>query len=175
VEAVGADDSLAAALPGLGQLVPGAPLTLERVQVCKRDGVVLAPPPAVSGTDARGRALWQRLTVHTGDGHGPSIHGDVVRALRAAGHAGATTLRGVWGFQGDRAPHGDRLLQLRRHAPVMTVLVDVPDRIAAAFAIVDALTPGRGLVTSEVVPALVASGGDGAGGRGGLGLADPWT
>ena len=34
---------------------------------------------------------------------------------------GATCLRGIWGFHGDHAPHGDRLLQLRRHVPVVTI------------------------------------------------------
>ena len=38
--------------------------------------------------------------------------------------------------------------------PVLTVVVDSPDRIAATFAIVDAVTRHAGLVTSEIVPAL---------------------
>ena len=73
------------------------------------------------------------------------------------GVAGATCLRGIWGFHGDHRPHGDRLLQLRRDRPVLTVVVDTPERIAAAFAIVDELTVEGGLVTSEIVPAMAAS------------------
>ena len=79
----------------------------------------------------------------------------IVRELRAAGIAGATTLRGIWGF------HGDRLLQLGRHVPAVSVVVDAPERIATAFAVIDELTREQGLVTSETVPALRA------GGRGG--------
>ena len=54
-------------------------------------------------------------------------------------------------------PHGDRLLQLHRNVPVVTIVVDGPDRVARSFEIVDEITRERGLVTSEMVPALAAS------------------
>jgi PII-like signaling protein len=54
---------------------------------------------------------------------------------------------------------------------VVTVVVDTPERIRRWFAIVDELTAETGLVTSEQVPALRATGPDIA--RGGLRLADP--
>lgn len=82
------------------------------------------------------------------------MHEAIVERLR---ESGATTLRGVWGFHGDHAPHGDRLFQLRRNVPVVTIVVDDPDRIARSFEIVDEITRERGLVTSEMVPALAAS------------------
>jgi PII-like signaling protein len=85
---------------------------------------------------------------------GQPIHRAIVRRLRAAGISGATTQRGVWGFHGDHAPHGDRLLQLGRRVPAVTVVIDAPQRIATAFAIIDELTAQQGLVTSEAVPAL---------------------
>jgi PII-like signaling protein len=69
-------------------------------------------------------------------------------------------VRGVWGFHGDRSPHGDRLLQVRRHVPVVTSVIDAPERIAASFRIIDELTAGHGLVTSEIVPAMTAVGAD---------------
>jgi PII-like signaling protein len=36
----------------------------------------------------------------------------------------------------------------------VTIVVDSPERIAAAFAIIDELTTEQGLVTSEWVPAI---------------------
>ena len=98
------------------------------------------------------------------------IHRALVRRLfdsRAAG--GATVLRGIWGFHGDHEPHGDKLFQLARRVPVTTIVVDAPERIAASFDIVDELTGEHGLVTSELVPALVSV--DGGERRGGTGLA----
>ena len=64
---------------------------------------------------------------------GQPVHRAIVRRLRSAGLSGATTLRGIWGFHGDHAPHGDRLLQLGRHVPVVTIVIDTPERIARAF------------------------------------------
>jgi PII-like signaling protein len=82
----------------------------------------------------------------------------LARRLLQAGAAGATALRGVWGYHGDHAPHGDRLLALRRRVPVLTVVVDTPARIRRWFGIVDELTDESGLVTCETVPAFHARG-----------------
>jgi PII-like signaling protein len=159
--AVGPGPSIARVLPELGALLRRPLLTLERVRVCKRDGQLLARPDALPATDERGLHLWQKLMVYASEqarhGHSP-LHLALVRRLQASGAAGATCLRGTWGFHGAHAPHGDRLLQLRRRVPVVTVLLDSPARIAESFAIVDELTDQEGLVTSEMVPALVGSG-----------------
>ena len=87
---------------------------------------------------------------------GQPIHRGIVRGLRSAGISGATTLRGIWGFHGDHVPHGDRLLQLGRHVPAVTIVIDTPDRIAAAFSVIDEFTTESGLVTSEIIPAARA-------------------
>jgi len=76
----------------------------------------------------------------------------------------------MWGFHGNKKPHGDRLFQLSRRVPVTTIVIDTPDRIARSFEIVDEYTHDHGLVTSEMVPALVVV--DGIERIGGTGLAD---
>jgi PII-like signaling protein len=171
--AVGAGEQIAHVLPELGDLLSRPLLTLERVRVCKRDGQLLSPPRALPETDEQGLAMWQKLMVYASEqarhGRGP-LHVALVRRLRESGASGATCLRGVWGFHGDHPPHGDRLLQLRRHVPVVTILVDTPERIAESFKIVDELTHEAGLVTSEMVPAM-ASLSEGKRQRGGLRLA----
>jgi PII-like signaling protein len=138
--AVGDGARIARLLPELGEMLERPLITLERVQICKRDGVRLATP--------EGR---NKLMVYGG----APLAGELVRRLRRAGAAGATSLRGIWGYHGDHAPHGDSLWQLRRHVPVVTVLVDTPERTARWFAIVDELTAETGLVTSEIVPSFV--------------------
>jgi PII-like signaling protein len=138
--AVGDGARIAGLLPELGEMLERPLITLERVQICKRDGVRLAAP--------EGR---NKLMIYGG----APLAGELVRRLRRAGAAGATSLRGVWGYHGDHVPHGDSLWQLRRHVPVVTVLVDTPERTARWFAIVDELTAESGLVTSEIVPSFV--------------------
>ena len=171
--AVGAGEQIAAVLPDLGALLRQPLLTLERVRVCKRDGQLLAPPTPLPAADEQGLAIWQKLMIYASEQahHGRSpLHRALVRRLRETRASGATCLRGIWGFHGDNPPHGDRLLQLRRHVPMLTIIVDTPERIARSFEIVDELTYGAGLVTSEMVPA-VASVAEGEPVHGGLRLA----
>lgn len=161
--AVGSDARLAGALDALDGLSERPPATVERVRILKRDGVPSADPdpvaPAPAGHDPRVES-WRKLTVYTGEAalhDGRPIHRQIVRRLRAAGASGATALRGVWGYHGDHRPHGDRPLQLRRHVPVVTSIVDSAGRMADWLGIVDELTAETGLVTSEPVPVISAS------------------
>ncbi len=172
VIAIGSGEQIGRVLPELGSLLGRPLLTLERVRVCKRDGELLERPHALPANDAHGMAMWQKLMVYTSEaakrGKRP-IHSELIRRLRGSGASGATSLRGIWGFHGDHRPHGDRMLQLRRHVPIVSILVDTPERIAASFEIVDELTAETALVTSEMVPAMTAM--SGAERRGGLRLA----
>ena len=164
VIAVGSGERIARVLPELGGLLRRPLVTLERVRICKRDGQLLGPPPATP-TGEDGRPLWHKLVVYSSEvarHDGQPIHRAIIRRLRLAGISGATTQRGIWGFHGDHAPHGDRLWQLGRRVPAVTVVIEAPERVAAAFAVIDGLTTEQGLVTSEVVPALRPAG-DGGG------------
>lgn len=159
VLAVGTGERIAAVLPELGDPLKRPLFTLERVRVCKRDGELIERPHALPAKDEHGLDIWQKLMVYSSEGarhEGQPFHDALIRRLRQSGTAGATSVRGVWGFHGDHPPHGDRLLQLRRNVPVVTIVVDEPHRIAAAFQIVDELTAEHGLVTSEMVPAMAA-------------------
>ena len=130
--------------------LPDATVTLERIQVCKRDGKLLGRPE-LTGYDGG----WAKLMVHSSEAaqyRGHPLHRILVSRLRDAGVLGGISLRGIWGFHGEHPPHGDRLLAMARHVPVLTVVVDEPDRIDRAFDVVDELTAERGLVTCEFVP-----------------------
>lgn len=157
VIAVGERERIARVIPELGQMLREPLITLERVRVCKRDGELLMAPHELPGNDEQGRALWQKLTIYSSQSatvQGDPLNIQIVRRMRAAGAAGATSLRGVWGFHGDHLPHGDRLLQLRRHVPVLTIVIDTPQQISRMFPAIDELTSSEGLITSEMVPAV---------------------
>jgi len=161
VVAVGSGELLSRVLPELGGLLRRPMMTLERVIICKRDGELHCSPSALPSTGPGGVPLWHKLMVYTSEAarhDGQPIHRAIVRRLRAAGISGATTQRGVWGFHGNHPPHGDRLLQLGRHVPAISIVIDAPERIEKAFTIIDELTAEQGLVTSETVPASRASG-----------------
>jgi len=162
VISVGDGERIAAALPELDRILSQPLLTLERVRVLKRDGErrseLEAPPPAV---DQAGLDRWQKLMVYASERalhEGRPLHVALVQRLRRENAAGATALRGIWGYHGARPPHGERFWSIRRQVPILTVLVDKPQNVGRLFPSVDEVTAGTGLVTSEIVPALQASG-----------------
>jgi PII-like signaling protein len=161
VVAVGSGEAIAAAAAELGATLQRPLMTLECVQLCRRDGIQLATPEPVPPVLEHDLVWGQKLTVHSSEDDrvaGHPLHRQLVRRLRSQRIAGATTLRGVWGFHDDEPPRGDRLWQARRHAPVMTIVVDTHERIAEVFPTVAEVTAARGLVTVETVPVRVLPG-----------------
>jgi PII-like signaling protein len=156
---IGTAAQVSAAVAELSAAAPNPLMTVERVRLCKRGGELFARPHRLPDTDDQGRPLWQKLMVHTSEatGHGGvPIHRALVHRLLDSGMArGATVLRGIWGFHGDHKPHGDKLFQLTRRVPVVTIIIDTPEWIARTFDIVHELTAEHGVVTCEMVPAVV--------------------
>jgi PII-like signaling protein len=170
---VGEGHRIAEVLPKLGGRLARPLVTLERIRVCKRDGVKLAEPSHLPQADPSGLGVWQKLMVYAGEQSrhgGHPLHHQVIRALRRENADGATSVRGIWGYHGDHRAHGDTFWQLRRRVPVVTIVIDTPERIRRWFELVDALTDQTGLVTSEMVPAFHAVGPERK--RGGLELAE---
>jgi PII-like signaling protein len=169
VIAVGSGERIGRVLPELGGLLRRPMITLERVRVCKRDGELLERPHALPGFDEHGLPLWQKLMIYTSESarhNRVPIHRGLVQQLRKRrAPDGATVIRGIWGFHGDHHPQGDKLLSSSRHVPVVTIVIDTPANIAESFDVVDEFTQGEGLVTSELVPALVSDEGDSGQGR----------
>ena len=158
VIAVGKVERVQRVLGHLRELLAEPLFTIELVRVCKRDGALLQHPKDHLAPSEQGK-LQQKLTIIVSEAarHGNrSVYLELVRRLRQANAAGATSTRGIWGFHGDHPPHGDRILALRRRVPVVTETIDSQERIAELFPLVDELTQDRGLVTSELIPASSA-------------------
>lgn len=152
VTGVGARAQAVAAIDELVTLVDTTPISIAPVVVCKVEGRTVADPP--------GNWRSHKLTVHTNEDSrddGRPVHRELTARLRATDHAaGATTLRGLWGFRGGQRPHGDRVLQIGRHVPVTTTLLGTGSKLADDYAVVDRVTAEHGVVTCEPVPALIA-------------------
>jgi PII-like signaling protein len=132
--AVGDGPTITSVLPELTRLLPQPLITLERI----------GDPYEPSDDDG----VWQKLMLYSG----APTYEHVIRELREAGAAGATSLRGIWGYHGDHAPHGDRLIQARRHVPVVTVVIDQPTRAQRWFELIREIAGEHALITSELVP-----------------------
>jgi PII-like signaling protein len=158
VVGVGPGGAVARAAAELDSALDAPMMTLERVQVLRRGGERLAELEALPPVLEHDPVWAQKLTVHSSaddrvDGH--PLHRVLVQRLRRERLAGATTLRGVYGFQDDQPPRGDRFWQARRHSPLMTIAVDTHERIAGVFGAVEDVTSASGLVTVESVPVRV--------------------
>ena len=153
--AVGDEEPITSALPAISVIADRPVITVEGIQICKRDGQLLDRPRfrEEGGVD---RPYWRKLMVHAaGDTHvaGDSLHYQLVEQLRRTGAAGATSLRGVWGYRGGGVPHGDSAWSVRRTSPVVTIVIDRDEQMAESWGAIDYLTHDAGLVTSELVPA----------------------
>jgi PII-like signaling protein len=160
VISVGERDRIAAALPELG-LLPGEVMaTIERARVLKRDGLHLTALAAAPDAGAAGLEPSIKLMLYSSERNrfgGHPAHVAAIRALHSAGAPGATTLRGVWGYHGDHEPHGDTVWSVRRRVPTVTVVIDRPAAAERWLEVLDHVTPERGMVTAEIVPALSVS------------------
>lgn len=158
IVAVGTAEQVDAVMPGLRTALEHPLITVEPEQLCKRDGTLLERPEVLPP----GSTAWQKLMVQTSEAtlhDGQPVHRALIRRLRQTRSAsGATVLRGIWGFHGNHAPHGDKLIQFGRQVPVTTVIVDTPDNIRRSFDIVDELTEEHGLVSCQSVPAIAVLG-----------------
>jgi PII-like signaling protein len=150
VIAVGSGQRMANAVSDMHASLASPLITMERVDLCKRDGATIAGLAEPTGD-------WGRLTVYTSEAQlfrGRPIHREIIRRLRGSGAPGVTTVRGIWGYHAAHPPHGERWSQLGRHVPIVTTVVDTADRIAIDYAVIDELTAEHGLVTSQSVQVL---------------------
>ncbi len=161
VLAVGARERVLQVIPEVGGLLRNPLMTAETVRTCKRDGDFLAVPDRSTGAVGNGLVLWQKLSVYapeTAQYDGQPLHRVLLQRLLAADVSGATTLRGAGGFHGDGTPPWPGGRRAARDRPAVTIVIDTPERIPAAFAIIDEVTADQGLVTSEAIAAAMAAG-----------------
>ena len=140
VVSVGDAARIGAALPELDALL-GEPLrTLERVRVCKRDGVRLAEPHDVA---ENGAGVWRKLTVICGEqsrhAGRPLADALIARPARVRGGGGDRRCAGSGATTATTRRTATASWQLRRRVPVIVTTVDTPERSRRSFGVIDAL------------------------------------
>ncbi len=152
---VGGRERLQRSLPRLAEIFHEPIVTLEPIAQLKHDGKPLEPLPDVARAGLDALAAWQTIRVYTrrsAQVNGRALHSELVRCLREAGAAGATTILGDWGFSSDERPYGDRLGRATSHRPTYTVYIDRPQKVAEVWPLIDELTAEHGVVTSLFAP-----------------------
>lgn len=82
--------------------------------------------------------------------HHKPLCAEIVKRAHTAGLAGASAFRGIEGFGASSRVHTSRILSLLGNLPVMIVIVDTAEKIAAFLPQLDELDV-RGVVTVEDV------------------------
>ena len=85
---------------------------------------------------------------------GRPLYQAIVEALRTAGMAGVTVLRGIEGFGKSSRLHAAHILRLSADLPIVIECVDSYEKIEAIFPTLDEMI-GDGLVTMERVEVRV--------------------
>ena len=105
-----------------------------------------------------------RIFIGESDTHdGKPLYQALVEALRAAGMAGATVLRGIEGFGRSSTMHTAHILRLSEDLPIVVECVDTAERIEAVLPTLDEMI-GSSLVTLERIE-VRTPGRDGSGDR----------
>jgi PII-like signaling protein len=100
---------------------------------------------------------WTRVTLVTSEAAQAASHPrylELIHELRRAGAPGATALRGVWGFGGGAAPHGDRVLALRRDVPLIVETVDTAEQAEKWRETAESLAGAADVVYSQPIPRI---------------------
>jgi PII-like signaling protein len=138
-------DAALAEVDGSASLV-----TVEGVETYRRIETVSLHTPAAA------RVTMVTSEIATSGAHPRYL--DLIRELRREGAAGATALRGVWGFRGGGEPHGDRVLALRRDVPMIVEAIDAPDEAARWLEIASQIAGDEDVVTAAPVGRRVGLG-----------------
>jgi PII-like signaling protein len=98
------------------------------VPFCRIETVSHHTTQAAAHDDSATRVTLMTSEIAACESH--PLYVELIHRLRREGAAGATGLRGVWGFRGGGKPHGDRVLALRRDVPLLVEAVDTAERAA---------------------------------------------
>ncbi len=93
------------------------------------------------------------VSEHARYGHHP-LYSEIVHRAHKFGTAGASVFRGVEGFGHSQHVHGERLLDLSSHLPVLVVIVDTEPRVREFLNQLADVTPLAMLVTTSSVEVL---------------------
>jgi uncharacterized protein len=114
-------------------------------------GVFILPEDrgSPSRDEARGQLL--RIFIDEDDRYeGRALYEAVVQALRAAGFAGATVLKGIEGYGQHRIVHSARLVDLNTNLPIVIEVIESEEKVRAFLPTLRALI-AEGLLTLEKV------------------------
>ena len=147
VEFVEAAERVDEVLPTLYDMVSDGLIEVHDTTVIKHINKDHAPELAAAALQRRqGKAKMMRVFLGEQDRwHGEPLYDAIVKRLRMQDIAGATVYRGILGYGAKREPQRTHLLHISENLPLMISVIDTPEKIAEAAAIVEEML-GDGLI-----------------------------
>jgi PII-like signaling protein len=150
-------------LPTLYDMVSDGLIEVQDTTVIKRArkalGSEAGPGPKPPHNKKQGLAKMMRIFIGEADKwHNEPLYDAIVKKLRMTEVAGATVYRGILGYGAKGHQHKQSFFHPVRDLPVMITVIDTPEKIAAAAAVVEEMMEDGLIVISEVQMTRLVSG-----------------
>jgi PII-like signaling protein len=151
IEFVDAEARVNELLPTLYDMVGDGLIEVQDTAVIKAVMEGQANPEARPHTAVRGAEKMLRIFLGEADRwHGEPLHEAILKQLRMMDIAGATVYRGILGYGAKGHTHKDGFLHLSHDLPLMISVVDKPEKIEEAMAVLPEMLEDGLIVISDV-------------------------
>jgi PII-like signaling protein len=163
IEFVETPEKVEEVLPTLYDMVSDGLIEVQDTTVIKRARRSLGndPRPGLKPPHAKkqGPAKMMRIFIGEADKwHNEPLYDAIVKKLRMIEISGATVYRGILGYGAKGHQHKQSFFHPVRDLPLMISVIDTPEKIAAAAAVVEEMMEDGLIVTSDVEMTRLVSG-----------------
>jgi PII-like signaling protein len=138
-------------LPTLYEMVSDGLIEMQDTTVVKQAMAGRSAGPKQPHESKRGKATMMRIFIGEADQwHGEPLQEAIVKRLRLMEIAGATVYRGILGYGAKGHTHKQSFMHISRDLPIMISVIDTPEKLAAASAVVEGMIEDGLIVFSDV-------------------------
>jgi len=150
IEFIDTPERLDALLPTLYEMVSDGLIEVQDTNLVKVGRKESPSPDAKQHQRQQGTAKMLRVFLGEADRlDGEPLYEAIVKRLRMTEIAGATVYRGILGYGAKGHTHRASFLHISKDLPIMISVVDTPEKIAAAIAIVEQMLEDGLIVVSD--------------------------
>ncbi len=138
-------------LPTLYEMVSDGLIEVQDTTVVRHARKRSGPEPKLPHERRQGAAKLLRVFMGAADKwHGEPLYDAIVKKLRMMEIAGATVYRGILGYGAKGHEHKRSFFHPMRDLPVMVTVIDAPEKIEAAAAVIEEMLEDGLIVLSDV-------------------------
>jgi PII-like signaling protein len=150
IEFIDTPERLDALLPTLYEMVSDGLIEVQDTNLVKVGRKESPSPDAKQHQRQQGTAKMLRVFLGEADRlDGEPLYEAIMKRLRMTEIAGATVYRGILGYGAKGHTHRASFLHISKDLPIMISVVDTPEKIAAAIAIVEQMLEDGLIVVSD--------------------------